>query len=338
MLRWIMVLFLLIQVVQAEVNYFIKFGSFKNLQGLEKSVAQLPHDLRSHVVIVHKNGWYVPFAYHTNNKQILYSKLGAYKRYFRDAHIRSASNMLRYPVVRNYTKTQRTQAMPRQAYVAPAPTYVRPPQHSYAPTPSYGNVQNYQNIAISEEDHVLPAPKHSVDPYATAPKVHYQEAPLITQKVVMKKSDEEEDVFSTKQPKKFKQFSKQMLSGNHYYLAYKKTDKNPDLLIKVIFGNHTVNYQPVIGDMQMTNASYVTQGDRLYMFTDTFMKDGSFSKLEEHRSDHFLVSSWVNGKKLNTLRYYYKLNDAKRYLGLRTSDGLAEVLSEGSYDELFIDE
>lgn len=339
MLRWIIALFVTVQVAQAEVKYFIKFGSFKNLQGLERSVAQLPQGLRSHVVIVQKNGWYVPFAYHTSNKQALYPKVGMYKRYFPDAHIGSSSRMLTYPLIRNYAIARGSATVPKRQYIAPTPSY-QPPQTHYAPVPSYKRRDGYQNVAISEEDNILPTPNPLPTQYQhqAPPQQMYQEAPLVTQKVVMKKVEEEDDIFSTKQPKQFKQFSKQMLSGNHYYLAYKKTESNPDLLIKVTFGNHTVNYQPVIGDMKMTNASYLTEGDRLYMFTDTFMRNGSFSKLEEHRSDHFLVSSWVKGKKLNTLRYYYKLNDAKRYLGLSTSDGLAEVLSEGSYDELFIEE
>jgi hypothetical protein len=329
------------QVAQAEIKYFIKFGSFKNLQGLERSVAQLPQDLRSHVVIVRKNSWYVPFAYFTSNKQALYSKLRLYKRYFSDAHIGSSSTMLSYPLVRNYGTQKGSRGVPKRQYIAPTPSYQKSKMH-YTPTASYEQTQAYQNVAISEEDNILPSLKTNLvaNPYRyqVSPQQVSREIPLITQKVVMKKAEEEDDVFSKKQPKQFKQFSKQMLSGNHYYLAYQKTQSNPSLLIKVTFGNHTVNYQPIIGDMQMTNASYLTEGDRLYMFTDTFMRNGSFSKLEEHRSDHFLVSSWVNGKKLNTLRYYYKLNDAKRYLGLSTSDGLAEVLSEGSYDELFIDE
>jgi hypothetical protein len=327
----------MVQVAQAEVKYFIKFGSFKNLLGLERSIAQLPQGLRSHVVIVQKNGWYVPFAYYTSNKQALYPKVEMYKRYFRDAHIGSSSNMLSYPLIRNYGTTRESHVVPKRQYIAPTPTY-QPPKTNYAPPPTYKRADTYQNVAISEEDNILPTPKPLANRYPTAPQKTYQEAPLITQKVVMKKVEEEDDIFAKKEPQKFKQFSKQMLSGNYYYLAYKKTENNPDLLIKVTFGNHTVNYQPVIGDMKMTNASYLTEGDRLYMFTDTFMRNGSFSKLEEHRSNHFLVSSWVNGKKLNTLRYYYKLNDAKRYLGLSTSDGLAEVLSEGSYDELFIEE
>jgi len=295
-------------------KYFIQFGSFKDLKGLEKNIERLPSSLRSHVVIVRSNSWYIPFAYYTSNKNALKSKVASYKRYFRDAHIAHSSYMLNHPLVRNYGTNKRTKVAPKRQYIPPVPTYHKP-------------VPQYQNVGISEEDNTL---AYIQPPVAVA-------TPIVTQKVVVTEV-ESNDVFSNVKPKKYKKFSKQMLSGQHYYLAYKKTDSNPNLLIKVTFGNHQVTYQPVIGEMQMTKANYLTEGSRLYMFADTFTKDGSYSKLDEHRENHFLVSSWAKGKKLNTLRYYYKMNDAKEYLGIGTSDGLAEILSEGDYDDLFLDE
>lgn len=332
MLRWILGLLLMIQVVQAETKYFIKFGSFKNLKGLEKSIERLPSTLRSHVVIVRSNAWYIPFAYYTSNKHALVSKLPTYKRYFKDAHIAHSSSMLSYPLVRNYKRKKHTQrSIAKRQYV--------PPRKKVNP--------EYQNVAISEAYYTVPYVQpnaHVTLPMAESyvqPRepIVQQSIPssIETEKVVRKEADEG-DVFTNAKPRKYKNFSKKMLSGQHYYLAYKKTESNPDLLIKVSFGNHQVTYQPVIGDMAMTKASYLTENERLYMFTDAFTRNGSFSKLEEHRENHFLVSSWANGKKLNTLRYYYKLNDAKRYLGLDTSNGLAEILSEGDYDDFFLNE
>jgi hypothetical protein len=90
--------------------------------------------------------------------------------------------------------------------------------------------------------------------------------------------------------------------------------------------------------MKMTEANYLVENKRLYMFANTFTKEGAYSILDKKRKSHFLVSSWVNGKKLNTLRYYYELNDAKEYLGLETSKGLASILEDGDYDEFFLDE
>jgi hypothetical protein len=300
-------------------KYFIHFGSFKDLKGLERNIEKLPSSLRSHVVIVRSNSWYVPFAYYTSNKNALKSKVASYRRYFKDAHIAYSSYMLNHPLVHNYATSKRTKVTPKRAYRKPVPQSVRPRQRA---------VPQYQNVGISKDDNILTNVQPLLKPVAPF---------VLTQKVVVKQI-ETNDIFSTVKPKKYKNFSKQMLGGQHYYLAYKKTASNPTLLIKVIFGNHQVTYQPVIGEMQMTKANYITEDSRLYMFADTFTRNGSYSKLDEHREDHFLVSSWAGGKKLNTLRYYYKMNDAKKYLGIGTSDGLSEVLSEGDYDDFFLDE
>jgi hypothetical protein len=312
MIRFLLLIALVVNFAYANSEkYFIQFGSFKNLKGLERNIERLPNSLRAHVVIVRSNSWYIPFAYYTSNENALKSKLALYKHYFKDAHIAHSSYMLNHPLVHNYATTKSTPSVPKRQYI---PAVRR-------------SIPQYQNVGISEEDNIL-----------TDVQPMLQVAPrIVTQRVVVKKV-EPNDIFLNVKPKKYKSFSKQMLSGQHYYLAYKKTDSNPNLLIKVIFGNHEVTYQAVIGEMQMTKASYVTEADRLYMFTDTFTRNGSFSKLDEHRENHFLVSSWANGKKLNTLRYYYKMNDAKDYLGLGTSDGLAEILSEGDYDDFFLDE
>lgn len=318
MIRFLLLISLLVNCSYANSEkYFIQFGSFKNLKGLEKNIERLPSSLRSHVVIVRSNSWYIPFAYYSSNKNALKSKVAYYRRYFKDAHIAHSSYMLNHPLVRNYGTTKTTQTIHKRQYIPP---------------PVRAVVPRYQKVGISVANYSFKSVEH------LAPILQKNiSIPIVTQKIVHKQVVQN-DVFSNQKPKKYKKFSKKMLSGQHYYLAYKKTDSNPNLLIKVRFGNHQVTYKPIIGEMQMTKANYITEEDKLYMFTDTFTKNGSYSKLDEHRENHFLVSSWANGKKLNTLRYYYNLNDAKEYLGIGTSNGLAEILSEGDYDDLFLDE
>ncbi len=329
MIRLLVLISLLLNFTYANSErYFIQFGSFKDLKGLERNIERLPSSLRSHVVIVRSNSWYIPFAYYTSNKNALKSKVASYRRYFQDAHIAHSSYMLNHPLVRNYSTTKNTKTRATKQYISPVKQYQKAvPQYL---TTTRRVVPQYQNVGISEDDNILTNVQPIQPMTITSPKI-------ITQKVVVQQV-ENNDVFSKVKPKKYKSFSKQMLSGKHYYLAYKKTDSNPNLLIKVTFENHQVTYQPIIGDMKMTKASYVTEANRLYMFADTFTRNGSYSKLEEHRDNHFLVSSWAKDKKLNTLRYYYKMNDAKEYLGISTSDGLAEVLSEGDYDAFFLGE
>lgn len=312
---------MLFQMAEAQAKYFIKLGSFKQLNGLEKSVGKLPSTLRSHVIIVRSNSWYVPFAYFTEHKNLLYPEVSKFKLYFPDATIQHGA-VLDYPVVRNYTPRQVIQ---RQYAKASAPV-VRTPKPVLSKS-----VPQYQNVAISEEDNTMNLPVQV--------KLKPISAPLPSPINAVPSSS----VATTQAPeevvhKRYKYFNKKMLSGNAYYLAYKSVNESPDLLIKVSFGNHTVTYQPIIGEMKMTQANYLIEHNRLYMFTESFTDNGAYSTLEEHRSNHFLVSSWINGKKLNTLRYYYRLNDAKAYLGLTPSEGLANTLEEGSFDSLFIEE
>jgi hypothetical protein len=291
-------------------RYFIKLGSFKNLQGLEKSIDRMPNSLRSHVVIVHSNSWYIPFAYYVKNRRILYPYVKKFKRYFPDAHINHSAYMLHHPVVKNYSKKHQRKTYQRVIM----PLNHEPVRQTFIqhPTPS-----TYQNVTVSSESYY--APIVQTLPIATTTVTPITEEPL-------------------RGKRDYKFFTKKMLSGNNYYLAYKSTKESPNLLIKVTFENHKVIYQPVIGDMKMTNANYLIEDRRLYMFATTFTKDGAYSTLDTHHKDYFLVSSWVNGKKMNTLRYYYKLNDAKEYLGFETSNGLANVLESGNYDDYFLDE
>ena len=134
--------------------------------------------------------------------------------------------------------------------------------------------------------------------------------------------------------KKTINFNKKMLSGKHYYLTYKSNDTATNLLIKVSFGNFMVKYQPIVGNMNMKEAKYLVENGRLYMFADTFSLNGAFSKIEDIKKDYILVSSWFNGKKINTLRYYYDLNKAKKYLGERSLSKLATALEDGEFDRV----
>jgi len=320
MIKFILSLLFMFNIAYANgERYFIKLGSFKNLQGLEKSINRLPYSLRSHLKIIRSHGWFIPLAYNVRNRRNLYRPLSKFKRYFPDAHINHTSYLLREPVVKSYVKRRkkvRTYVPPKRVYAPP----VIQRRVVYQPRPPIvvsSPIMEYQNVAISSTDNILPL------------------APIITTTSTKSKKVVET---SSKDNTKYKYFTNKMLSGKHYYLAYKSTDNNPNLLIKVSFKTHRVVYQPIIGNMTMTEANYIVDSKKLYMYANSFTKDGAYSVLESHRTNHFVVSSWVNGKKLNTLRYYYDLNNAKEYLGLATSKGLANILEEGSYDEFFIDD
>jgi len=311
MLKIILFILVFINISYAQNRkYYIQLGSFKQLPVLEKTIATMPNYLRSHIIIVRSNSWFIPFAYHTPNRSALRTKLASYKRYFPDAYINDSSYILKHQVVRNYIS--RPKPRPKRRVYRREPVV-----HHYQPRPV---VRDSQNVAISEEDNSL----GYTYPLIKERRERVQESrstqiPAPTTKEV------------TTEDKKYKHFNKMMLSGNHYYLAYKSATKGSDLLVKVSFQNHKVTYQPLLGNMNMREARYLIDDNKLYMFADTFSKQGAFSKIDGYKDDYILVSSWSNGKKLNTLRYYYHVDDARSYLSMsRSRDDLTKILEEGS--------
>jgi hypothetical protein len=322
MIRFIVSILLSINILQASSeHYYIQLGSFKQLKVLVKNIEALPSELRSHIIVVRSNNWYIPFAYYTTQQNLLYSKVPEYKQYFPDAYINHSSYILHHPIIYNYSQPITTE----QTY---SPPQVTNSYHTYA-TPHIE--QAYQNVAISEDDNTLNLPirRSSTTPFIPRVEKTFTEKPI---------ENHNFDTLQQSEVKHYRHFNKKMLSGQHYYLTYKSTNESPSLLIKVSFENHQVTYQPILGDMQMTKANYLIENNKLYMFAESFTQNGAFSTLDEHRDNHFLVSSWANNKKLNTLRYYYRLNDAKEYLGIATSKGLASTLEEGIFDDNFLSE
>ncbi|MCK4440518.1 MAG: hypothetical protein KAU90_00835, partial [Sulfurovaceae bacterium] len=273
MIRIILLILIFINISYADARkyYYIQLGSFRQLDVLEHTINRLPQSLRSHIVVIESNGWYIPFAYHTTKKYALMKKVPSYKRYFPDAKINSSSYILNHQVIRNYTKN----AQKRYTNISYTPPAIIIPEYQE------------ESIPISQDDNIIPYTSSNIV-YETPPPIIIPESPIII-------PQQKKEV--TKKRKKYKYFTKRMLTGNHYYLTYKSSPKNKSkLLVKITFYNHDVIYEPIIGNMDMKVAKYIVNNKKLYMFADTFSKDGAFSKIEKNMKDYILVSSWYNGK------------------------------------------
>jgi hypothetical protein len=358
MFHSLFLLFIFITISSAQdKRYFIQLGSFKDQRLLERNIAQIPKKLRSHIVVVKSNRWLIPFAYHTPNRAALQRKLPAYQRYFPDAVLSSSSYILNHRVVLNYVRQKeyiveapqirnrpkivyhqvpryRPRIYQDEQYIAPEASVVYHPEVAPAPENFYKEESTFSNEdaysksimeleeeeTFIEEESIVP----SIESYTDESYTERKTVPIPTPTVVTNTGD----------IKRYRHFSPKMLSGKHYYLAYKATQNNPNLLIRVKFGTHRVTYQPIVGEMQMADAYYIVDNRRLYMYAENFSEDGAYSKIEAQRVDHILVSSWSGGKKLNTLRYYFRITDAKQYLNIeQSSDKLSEAIEEGlEYD------
>ena len=331
MMRILLVILLMVNISYAGgARYFIKLGSFKNYQVLAKSINKMPKSLRSHTSIIYVKGWYIPFSYYKKSKKGLSSKVKLYKKYFPAARVRYGRRLFSNKVIYKFGKSLISSSVKRMPLKKIKSTPVKKRRVTVSspkiePTSTNKERVTLENVAISSNGNTLNIPIHN---YSS------QNIPSILEELSFSSKTLSENI----EQKKYNFFKKQMLSGNHYYMAYKANEGETNLLIKVSFGADRVSYQPMLGDMQMTEANYLIENHKLYMFADKFSSNGAYSTLDKHRKKYFLVSSWMGIKKLNTLRYYYKLNDAKEYLGVRTSAGLSEVLEEGNFDEFFLGE
>ena len=312
MLKKIILTILILNIpIFAKKFYYIKLGSFRHWSVLEKSINRLPPDMRSHVVVVESNGWLIPYAYYTSKLYALKRKIYSYKRYFPDAIISSSPQIVHKRVFRDYReRLNRYRPIPkvdRTIRVRAIKEYNSSPLPIYSPnTTPKTFLQSPTNILNGEQG--------------------YEKSESVLSKV--------RDLYKKERKNNIKTFDKKMLSGRNFYLAYKSPNGNNDLLIKLSFGSFKVKYQPIIGNMDMKEAKYIIDNDRLYMFADTFSENGAYSKIEMLTKDYMVVSSWFGNKKINTLRYYYSLDKAKEYLGKDNSNKLVNALEDRDFDKI----
>jgi len=294
----------------AQKFYYIKLGSFKQWNVLRKSIDRLPSNMRSHVVVVEANGWLIPYAYYTSKLHALKRVFYRYKRYFPDAIITSSSQILNKRVFRDYRKNN-TISISKHTIKREYPLPVKPRKKEY-------EITYNQDYFVQIPDIITPSQSQEVSLNSI------QQFPIVRKRRVE---------LAEREPNRAI-FNKKLLSGHSFYLTYKSPDGKNDLLIKLSFGAFDVKYQPIIGNMDMKEAKYLIDGDKLYMFADTFSESGAYSKIERVTKDYMVVSSWYGGKKINTLRYYYSLDKAKRYLGRDTSNKLENALEDKSFDKI----
>ncbi|MCF6245116.1 MAG: hypothetical protein L3J43_08765 [Sulfurovum sp.] len=99
-----------------------------------------------------------------------------------------------------------------------------------------------------------------------------------------------------------------------YLCPEAKDKKTRKFLIEVAFGKKTANYSPILGKVPPLTTLYRVEDNKLFLFQKGLFNPKVYSLLEEKTPTYFLITSWVNGKKVKTLRYYFNVDDAKAYL------------------------
>ncbi len=99
-----------------------------------------------------------------------------------------------------------------------------------------------------------------------------------------------------------------------YLCSHGKSSGGKKLLFRVAFTKDKVAYTPIIGKVPPIEAEYRVKDNKLYLFQKGMFNPKVYSKLEEIASKYYLISSWIEKHKSNTMRYYFDLEDARAYL------------------------
>jgi len=99
-----------------------------------------------------------------------------------------------------------------------------------------------------------------------------------------------------------------------YLCAYGEEEWSPNVLMHVAFFEKEVIYTPIMGEVPVKKAEYKIENDKLYIFQEGLFDPESYSTLESITEHYYLISSWIGEQKINTIRYYFDLDNAEQYV------------------------
>ena len=99
-----------------------------------------------------------------------------------------------------------------------------------------------------------------------------------------------------------------------YLCAYGPEEWSPNVLIHVAFFDKKVVYTPIMGDVSSKREKYKVIKDKLYISHQGIFDPDMYSSIEQTTEDYYLISTWVNKRKVTTIRYYFDLEKAEEYV------------------------
>ncbi|MBT8343632.1 MAG: hypothetical protein KJO45_02830, partial [Sulfurovum sp.] len=95
---------------------------------------------------------------------------------------------------------------------------------------------------------------------------------------------------------------------------YGKDTWSPNVLIHVAFFDKEVIFTPIMGDGSPRREIYTIDNNKLYISQQGLFDSEIWKTVDSITSDYYLISSWVNNTKVNTIRYYFNLEKAEAYV------------------------
>ena len=353
-------------------NYYIQLGSFRKVERLKKRLAIIPDYILKNIKIVKQNQWYVPITIAKKDYKNINKNISLYKKYFKSAIITNSKTLDKYELInlkidKNITKIKDDYYIQLGSFLNIELIKVVLSNIPYSISKNIIIVrQNQWYIPLVLNKKLLEDIKQDIFLY-----LKYFKDAIITRSKTLDKYENINYNLQNKKPlfkfrkkiyknksinlhkKTYKNIStnlhkriykkklinlhinnnlKKNIKNKIFYMAYKADKKKSSLLIKLIFKENTILYRPIIGDIGLTEAKYLIRDNKLFMYTDSFNINSIYSIIEQKNLNFLLISSWDKQKKISTLRYYFRLIDAKKYLGLKLHSKLSRILENNKFN------
>ena len=99
-----------------------------------------------------------------------------------------------------------------------------------------------------------------------------------------------------------------------YLCAYGEEKWSPNVLIHVAFFDKEVIYTPIMGEVSSRREIYTIDKSKLHISQQGRFDSEIYNTLDSVTSEYYLISSWVGKTKVNTIRYYFDLEEAEAYV------------------------
>jgi hypothetical protein len=99
-----------------------------------------------------------------------------------------------------------------------------------------------------------------------------------------------------------------------YLCAYGAEQWLPNVLIHVAFFDKEVIYTPIMGNISPRREVYTIDKNKLYISQHGLFDSEVYYTLDRITSDYYLISTWLDKKKVTAIRYYFDLEKAEAYL------------------------
>ena len=149
-----------------------------------------------------------------------------------------------------------------------------------------------------------------------------------TETIDVKATETKESPSKTEQKKVYRPYSRKIVNPTKdniplyerfhqktlYLCAYGAEEWSSNVLIHVAFFDKEVIYTPIRGDVSHRREVYTIDKNRLYISQKGLFDSEIYKTLDEINSDYYLISTWVEKTKVNTIRYYFDLDKAEAYI------------------------